>query len=131
LAWALSLAVGWPGPAPWAQLLAWVIASGAAALVLWSARHFRQNHTPILPGQTPHQLITTGPYALSRNPIYLAMALTLVAIALWLGSAAALFAVPQFVILVGRGHIAEEEATIRATFGPAAEAYFSKTGRWI
>ena len=121
----------WPGPSSVFQLLAQVVLAASFGLVIWSAVYFQRAKTPILPNQVRKTLITGGPYRISRNPIYLAMALGLIAVALWLGSVAALVSVPAFVWLVTQGHIKEEEAALVETFGPEAEAFFQSTRRWI
>ena len=123
--------VSWPGPSGAFQLLAQVILAASFGLVIWSAVYFGRAKTPILPNQVPETLITNGPYRLSRNPIYLVMALGLIAVALWLGSLAAFVSLPIFVWLVTQGHIKEEEEALVETFGPDAEAFFQRTRRWI
>lgn len=121
----------WPGPSGASRLLAQSVLAASFGLVIWSALYFGQAKTPILPNQKPQTLITGGPYRISRNPIYLAMALGLIAVALWLGSLAALVSLPAFVWLVTQGHIKEEEEALLGTFGPEADAFFQRTRRWI
>src|SRR5437764_409508 len=60
----------------------------------WVAVVFVRRKTTITPGEVSSDLVTDGPFRLSRNPIYLGMALILVAVALLLGSLT-----PWFVIL--------------------------------
>ena len=100
-------------------------------LILWSASYFIRHKTPIEPGQTPSHLIATGPYKLSRNPIYLAMAVMLTGWTLWLGVLAGLVLVPIFGFVITRRFIVHEEAALRAEFGLKAEQFFDDTARWI
>ena len=44
----------------------------AIVLAILSQRQLRQAKTGQLPGTPATSLVTTGPYAISRNPIYLA-----------------------------------------------------------
>lgn len=97
------------------------------AAVLW----FRRKKTTIHPHGRPTSLIVEGPYRVSRNPIYLAMALILLGQALWLGSALPLLLVLAFIMLITKRFIQPEEENLRQAFGPEAEAYLGKTRRWL
>ena len=66
------------------------------ALVLWSALQFMRFSTPIEPHHDPKTLIVTGPFAMTRNPIYVAMLLILTGWTLWIGVIVGLLAVPVF-----------------------------------
>lgn len=128
LAWAqarwLPLA---PAPAPW--LGAAVVAAGLA-LFLWAGVQFRRHRTSIVPRERPAALLTAGPYAFSRNPIYLADALILAGLILrW--DAGALWLVPGFGLLITRRFILGEEALCRAAFGTSWQAYATRTRRWL
>lgn len=117
----------WPAPAPWPG--AAMVAAGAG-LFLWAGVQFRRHHTSIVPRETPAALLTTGPYAFSRNPIYLADALILTGLVLrW--DAGALPLVPAFVALITRRFIHGEEAVCRAAFGADWAAYAARTRRWL
>ena len=55
------------------------------------------------------QLVTTGPYRLSRNPGYLGMTLVYCGIAVLAGALWVLLALPVVLIAIDRGVIAREE----------------------
>ena len=80
-----------------------VVAIGGIALMAWTFLHFRRARTTILPDRLDERapemtvLLTDGPFAWSRNPIYLAMALFVTGIGVGLGSLVAPFAVAAFV----------------------------------
>ena len=92
---------------------------------------FLRHRTPIEPHHTPNALISTGPFAITRNPIYVAMALMLAGWALWSGVVLGLVLVPLFRWIITRRFILDEEARLRAAFGPDADAYIANTRRWI
>lgn len=78
----------------------------------------------------PQRLVTTGPFAYSRNPIYLAFAIPLASLAVYSAAGALLGLVLYFAamtLLVVR----PEERDLRRGFGPAFEAYAARTPRWI
>ena len=93
---------------------------------------FRREGTEINPtSQTNRKLVTSGPFVLTRNPMYLGLALVTLGIALWVGAwpmflaPIAIFATPNWV------HIPFEEEKMRRQFGASFDAYASKTRRWI
>jgi protein-S-isoprenylcysteine O-methyltransferase Ste14 len=128
LAWAQAQWLPlWPAPAPWLGAAAVVF---GLALFLWAGVQFRRRRTSIVPRETPAALLTTGPYALTRNPIYLADALILAGLALrW--DAGGLVLVAGFVALISGRFIAGEEALCRAAFGARWDAYAARVRRWL
>ena len=78
----------------------------------------------------PDRLLTTGPYALSRNPMYLGHLIFLLGLALCTGSRLAwciLFAnVPWF-----QRRVLMDEARLRQKFGDEYAAYCRSVRRWL
>ncbi len=101
------------------------------ALILWSAIHFRRAQTPIHPRRKPTTLITNGPFAFSRNPIYLGMALIATGWAIRLGTLSAIFMVPVFMFVIQQRFIAGEEFHIDRALGDEWRAYKARTRRWL
>lgn len=97
----------------------------AAAYALWRAR------TTIIPHQTPTQLVTTGVYARSRNPIYLADALILAGLCLRFDALPSLVLVPIFVWWIEHHFIVPEEDRMRSTFKAEFARYEQKVRRWV
>jgi protein-S-isoprenylcysteine O-methyltransferase Ste14 len=82
----------------------------------------------------PHEssaLVTDGLYRFSRNPIYVADALVLVAVALLVANALALLVLPLFVAYLDRFQIRPEERALRERFGAQFEAYCREVRRWL
>lgn len=97
----------------------------SAIWTMWRAR------TNILPHKPAGELITRGPFRVSRNPIYLGNTITLAAMGfafanLWYTLAAIVMAV-----LLDRLAIRREEAHLAARFGRAWQDYAAKTPRWL
>lgn len=102
----------------------------AVALFVAAVREFRRHRTTIIPRETPAVLLTAGPYAYSRNPIYLADALLLSGLVL-LWDLASLAVVAGFVALMIRHFILWEEVTCRAVFGADWQSYAARVRRWL
>lgn len=123
--------LGWPAiPAPWRWLGILPLVFGAAG-VAWCFALFvrvgRGTPNPLVP---PEVLVTTGPFAWTRNPIILSHALATLGEALVVGSPAAVavvlvLGVPvQFVVRV-------EERTLEARHGEAYRRYRDAVPRWL
>jgi len=125
-------------PLPWpgigdvpATIIGYTILGLGIALMAWSAVTFMRHNANIMPHRAADTLITDGPFARFRNPIYLADTLLLLGAAeltrnIWFAIAAAAF-VPLITWLA----ILPEERHLRAKFGDAYEAYFQRSRRWI
>ena len=100
-------------------------------LLAWSAIWFWRKKTPIEPHHTPKTLIVEGPYRLSRNPIYLALVLLTLAIAIGQGSAFGLIVAVGLWRVLDQRFASMEEALLITTFGEEAHRYLGQTRRWI
>ena len=76
-------------------------------------------------------LVTCGVYRLTRNPIYLAMALILTALGLHRAYVWGLMAPVAFVLYVTRFQILPEERAMAQKFGAAYAEYRARVRRWI
>ena len=119
---------GIDAPRTWITVLT---IGGAAALFFWAARTMGANWSIVARMRQGHELVTSGPFAWVRHPIYLAMLLFLLSLAAATAHERALWlAVPVFVIgtLI---RTTREEALLRAQFGAAYEAYAARVKRFI
>lgn len=93
---------------------------------------FRRLGTEINPtSESNARLATTGPFRLTRNPMYVALVVQSIGIALCVG-ALPMFVVPLLVFATCNGvHIPFEEAKMRRQFGAEFDAYTQRTRRWI
>jgi protein-S-isoprenylcysteine O-methyltransferase Ste14 len=139
---ALGLAAGmwavtWVWPVAQYVLHPVVVGSGlAVAGLLFAISAFlafqkaRTTVSPIAIDQAS-SLVTSGPFAISRNPMYLGLALVLLGWAIGLGAATALAGPVIFVILVTIFQIRPEERVLREKFGDAYADYCKRVRRWI
>jgi protein-S-isoprenylcysteine O-methyltransferase Ste14 len=76
-------------------------------------------------------LVSGGVYRWTRNPMYLGMALVLLAWAVYLSSIAALAVLPLFIVYINRFQIEPEERALEARFGAQFERYRKAVRRWL
>jgi protein-S-isoprenylcysteine O-methyltransferase Ste14 len=76
-------------------------------------------------------LVTSGPYRLTRNPMYVGMAFLYGAFALAFGVIWALITLPLVLIAVDRLVIAREEPYLEARFGEQYREYTRRVRRWL
>ena len=100
-------------------------------LVVWCSIVMRRRQTSV-PTHTPTTAIVDGgPYAMSRNPIYLAMVIILLGGSLASGSAWFAVLILAFVPLMQWGVISREEAYLTRKFPEEYGAYRSRVRRWL
>lgn len=94
---------------------------------------FRQAATTVNPLQpeTASVLVTRGIYRVTRNPMYLGLALMLLGWTAWLAAPWALAGVVVFVLFIQRFQIIPEERAMARLFGEAFMAYKTRVRRWI
>lgn len=96
-----------------------------------SALRFRKRDTTVMPYERSTALVTDGFYENSRNPMYLAMLLSLVGVAWLLGSVTAFLPVPLLYLALRFRVIAMEEGMLEETFGGEYLDYKRKVRRWL
>jgi protein-S-isoprenylcysteine O-methyltransferase Ste14 len=102
-----------------------VLLMGAAVAQMALAR------TTVIPRRNPSALVSSGVFAWSRNPIYLADAILLTGAILWLDAVVALPLIFSFVWLIQTRFIRDEEARLTLAFGPEFDLWAARTRRWL
>ncbi|MEQ1774804.1 MAG: isoprenylcysteine carboxylmethyltransferase family protein [Burkholderiales bacterium] len=90
----------------------------------------RTTINPMKPSRASN-LVTTGVFAFSRNPIYLGDLLMLAALAVWFGNGVNVVLLFLFVWYINRFQIVPEEQALAQNFGAAYHAYCSRVRRWL
>lgn len=117
----------------WQHALAavlWALSVVLMAAALLTMRALRTTPNPVMP-ERASALVRHGVFACSRNPIYVADAVALVAWASWLGSAAALLVLPVFVAYISVMQIRAEEQALAHMFGDSYARYCEQVRRWL
>lgn len=109
-----------------------LVVVGSGALMGSAVAQFRRSHTTVNPKTLDTTaLVMTGPYKLTRNPMYVGMAGLLVAHALTRRSWLALIPVGLFATIMDQVQIPAEEAVLQQRFGTSYARYRANTPRWL
>ncbi len=140
VAWAVAaaagLVIGWLRPlpfvpaaaAPWLGVVVFVL---GAALLLWASATMTRAGSNIPTSRPTIVIVDTGPYGVTRNPIYLGFTLGLVGLALGFNSLWLLLAAAGFILVIRYGVIAREEAYLERKFGDTYRRYKARVRRWL
>lgn len=109
---------------------AMMIVVGIAFLAL-SVRRFSRAGTNVPTNQPTTALVTDGLHRYSRNPIYVALTLIYVGIALAAASIFALILLVPVLLVMRYGVIAREERYLEGKFSDDYRAYKACTRRWL
>ena len=133
LAGAASAAFDWRDIVDLREIAVGVVI-GAVGLVFmfWAVSMFRAAGTELNPtSETNKALVIRGPYAFTRNPMYLGVTLLSLGIAFGIGSLP-MFVVPILIFATANWvHIPFEEAKMRRQFGSSYDDFTHKVRRWI
>jgi len=108
-----------------------VLFAVGAVIAGWSLVLFRRARTTTVPGKSSVKLVTWGPYRLTRNPMYVGLAIA------YLGEAGLLKQIWPFLVLpltvayLNWIVIPVEEAKLKEVFQDAYEQYSARVRRWI
>ena len=108
-----------------------LLAGLAVAVAGWAVAIMLRSKTHVDPYQPTTALVTRGPFAFTRNPIYLAMTLGFISASLWTGWLATLCFLPLAIAGLHIGVIRREERYLEAKFGEVYRAYCRRVRRWI
>ena len=100
-------------------------------LNIYSAGLFKKADTPLIPFHKSTSLVITGPFKVTRNPMYLGMVLLLVGIAIALGSLLPFLVVAVFIVIIQTQFIVGEERFMETLFGESYIDYKKRVRRWL
>jgi protein-S-isoprenylcysteine O-methyltransferase Ste14 len=126
----LIFPTSWP---PFGVRLAVALIGGGAWLALDGVAtvFFRRAGTSVVPMNPTTALVTSGPYRLTRNPMYVGMACLYIALAFAFGVIWALVFLPAVIVVIDRFVIAREEPYLERKFGQAYRDYKARVRRWL
>ena len=117
--WWIGHAVGWP-----------LVVAGVL-LLAWSVRTMSRAGVDPDPNEPTTAIVATGPYALSRNPIYVSFNVVYVGIALIVNTVWPVAFQPVGIALLYYGVIARDESYLERVFGDEYRQYKARVRRWV
>lgn len=117
---------------PRSVVLAVLVVVGIAFDVL-GLLAFRRSRTTVNPfkPELASSMVTGGVYRVTRNPMYLGMAILLLAWAVQLSALLPFFGPAVFVLYITQFQIKPEEQALGRIFGDAYSAYARRVRRWL
>jgi protein-S-isoprenylcysteine O-methyltransferase Ste14 len=130
-AWAAGRALGLPVIFR-SEVAGWIVFAFGFAISALGRREFAKAGTEVLPASKKNSaLVASGPFARTRNPMYLGLLVAMIGLGVVIGTAAAYFAAAVFFLFADRVSIPYEEAKMEAQFGEEYRAYKARVRRWI
>lgn len=114
-----------------ARFLGILLVAFGVAVALWAVGTMARAKTPVDPSRTPTQLVRSGPFRWSRNPIYLAMTVASVGVAFALNNGWMVLWLIPVLVAVHYGVIRREERFLAAKFGDPYREYMGTVRRWL
>lgn len=109
----------------------WLLIVAFAGWNGWALLTMGTHRTGLLPGAQTTTVLDVGPFARSRNPLYVGLLVCSAGIALVAGSLWALVALPLEWALLRWGAVLPEERYLTAKFGADYARYAADVRRWL
>lgn len=119
-----------PGPRIAHRTAGALLMVSGCSLVVWALAERRRRTTGRFDLEQPQSLVTTGPYARSRHPMYVGWWLIHLGFGVLRGSAWTLVTLPLAIVAEHRGVRAEERVLVE-TFGPQFVSYAEQVPRYV
>lgn len=121
---------------PWQDILRVPLLGGALVVagfsfMMWARIFFTSRNTTLFVDTLSSQLVCDGPFRFSRNPMYAGVLVSLLGVALWIGTAPMYMAVLSTFLAFNFFHIPREEDMLRQSFGERYLAYSKDVRRWL
>lgn len=111
----------------------WVSAGLIAAAIAFAgsaAWRMHRARTTIEPFGSTTAIVTSGPFRVTRNPLYVSMTIFYVGLSLLTGATTALVLLPVALVVIRYGVVAREERYLASKF-PEYRDYCARVRRWI
>jgi len=118
-------------PPEYAKSIGFATIAVGVLLMVFAGVQFWRKHTSLIPYSPTTAIVQTGPYRISRNPIYLADTVCYVGVAILLNTAWPLLFLPLVLLVMHRGVILREERYLEQKFGDVYNDYRMRVRRWL
>ena len=122
--------IAWRGSAFW-TVLGVLLLAGGVALMAWAVVTMNRASANVMPHRPATGLVTHGPFAWSRNPIYAADILVVVGLGFAFGNAWMLIGAVVLALLLRELAAKREERHLEERFGAKWHDYSGRVRRWI
>lgn len=115
------------------RVVAIALVLAGIAVAVAGVLQFRRARTSVNPMEPRRAsvIVASGVFRLSRNPMYVGMALALLGLAFWYATLPGFVLVPVFCVYMTAFQIKPEERVLLAQFDEDFSAYMAKVRRWI
>ena len=103
----------------------------ALALFAWAIVTITRAGSNVPTNLPTTTIVENGPYRFTRNPIYLAMFLGLIGLAIAFDNLWLLMMLVPFALVIRYGVVTREEAYLERKFGDVYRGYRSRVRRWL
>lgn len=128
--WAFSLRFG-AESRPATLLTGWLLLAVGASLLLWAVRTFSHAQTAIMPFKPASRIVTSGPFRVSRNPMYVGLTLMYVGLSLLMRMVWPILVLPLVLLALFALVISREEQYLGDAFPVEYAEYRRRVRRWL
>jgi protein-S-isoprenylcysteine O-methyltransferase Ste14 len=128
LNWLFPLPFAFPKILVWVGYLLILVGTG---LAFSAASQFMRAHTTLDPHGSVIEIVTSGPYRFSRNPIYLGFVCLLIGFPFIFRSYWGLILSPVLMVSLYQLVVKHEETYLEKKFGDMYTSYKSRVRRWL
>lgn len=111
--------------------LGWAIFAAGLGVLALSGAYLNRAGTPVNPYRPSTTLVTAGPYRYSRNPLYVALTLAYLGVAVVMNTVWPVMLLPGLLLLMRWGVISREERYLERRFGDEYRRYQARVRRWL
>lgn len=100
-------------------------------LASWGRKAMTAAGTNVHPGEPTLAIVTNGPFAHTRNPLYIAIIAVYLGAALLVNALWPVLLLVPLVVVTHLGIVRREERYLEAKFGDGYRAYYARVRRWL
>lgn len=112
-------------------ILGIMLIATAGFIAIWAIREFRRAATSPNPHKPSTAIISSGPFGITRNPLYVGLNLIMLGVGCWVNSLWVLLVLPPTFLVLQFGVVFREERYLEEKFGKEYLDYKNSVRRWI
>lgn len=108
-----------------------ILLGAGLAFTFWGLATFHLHRTAILPHRPATRIVQSGPYRITRNPMYVGLTVAYLGLTFMINDLWPLLLLPAALVLLRRFVIAREERYLTSAFPVEYGAYVKRVRRWL